>query len=109
MLATIFRSSDGLRFWIDAGSSTRGQGREGEVAGSCGLPNAIRQQTRGDHVTQLSRAAHLRERGSGGPVRWGAIDVNVVVYTEPALGEGRGQGELDRTLGEAAGKVKNWP
>ena len=42
-------------------------------------------------------------------VRWGAIDVNIVVYTEPALGEGRGQGELDRTLGDAAGAVKSWP
>jgi hypothetical protein len=42
-------------------------------------------------------------------VRWGAVDVNIVVSNEPALGEGSGQNELDGALSRAAGAVKNWP
>ncbi len=42
-------------------------------------------------------------------VRWGAMDVNIVVHAEPALGEGRGQNELDSALGNAASAVKSWP
>jgi hypothetical protein len=41
-------------------------------------------------------------------VRWGELDVNIVVHAEPGLGEGRGQNELDSTLGNAAGAVKGW-
>jgi CubicO group peptidase (beta-lactamase class C family) len=41
--------------------------------------------------------------------RWGDMDVNVVAFNEPALGEGSGQNELDGALSSAAGKVKRWP
>ncbi|MGZ5903619.1 MAG: serine hydrolase domain-containing protein [Reyranella sp.] len=42
-------------------------------------------------------------------VRWGAVDVNIVLSNEPALGEGNGQNELDGALSRAAGAVKSWP
>jgi CubicO group peptidase (beta-lactamase class C family) len=42
-------------------------------------------------------------------VRWGAMDVNIVVSTEPALGKDGGQNELDGALNRAAGAVKSWP
>jgi CubicO group peptidase (beta-lactamase class C family) len=42
-------------------------------------------------------------------VRWGALDVNVVVHAEPGLDEGQGQNELDGALGDAASTVKSWP
>lgn len=51
----------------------------------------------------------LRASYSSFAVRWGDIDTNIVVHTEPALGEGGGQGELDRTLREAAHAVTRWP
>jgi CubicO group peptidase (beta-lactamase class C family) len=51
----------------------------------------------------------LRTSYSTFAVRWGAMDVNVVVSTEPALGEDGGQNELDGALSRAAGAVKSWP
>jgi len=51
----------------------------------------------------------LKTSYSSFAVRWGAIDVNIVVHTEPALGEGRGQNQLDGTLANAASAVKSWP
>jgi hypothetical protein len=35
--------------------------------------------------------------------------VNLVVSSEPALGEDDRQNELDGALGRAAGAVKRWP
>jgi hypothetical protein len=42
-------------------------------------------------------------------VRLGGIDVNMVVYVQPALGKGRAHGELDRGLADAARAVTSWP
>ncbi len=43
-------------------------------------------------------------------VRWGAIDVNVVVHMEPTLAGAGGAGnQLDGALGAAAHKVTRWP
>lgn len=41
-------------------------------------------------------------------VRLGEIDTNMTVHIAPRLGEGGGEGELDRTLGQAANAVTNW-
>jgi hypothetical protein len=35
--------------------------------------------------------------------------VNIVLFNEPALGEGNGRNELDGALSGAAGAVKSWP
>ncbi|MEA2816269.1 MAG: hypothetical protein QOI93_3966 [Rhodospirillaceae bacterium] len=53
--------------------------------------------------------APLKTSYSTFAVRWGAMDVNIVVSTEPALGEDDMQNELDGALGRAAGAVKRWP
>ena len=43
-------------------------------------------------------------------VRWGALDVNVVVHMEPTLaGEGGAGNQLNGALGAAARKVTRWP
>jgi CubicO group peptidase (beta-lactamase class C family) len=42
-------------------------------------------------------------------VRLGSIDVNIVVYVQPALRKGPAHGELDRGLAAAARAVTNWP
>ena len=42
-------------------------------------------------------------------VRLGAIDVNMVVYIEPAPQRGRAQGNLDQLLTQAARSVTRWP
>lgn len=42
-------------------------------------------------------------------VRLGESDVNMVVYLQPNVQQDRAQGELDRTLGEAARTVTRWP
>jgi CubicO group peptidase (beta-lactamase class C family) len=51
----------------------------------------------------------LRASYSSFAVRWGAMDVNIVVSNEPVLAEGKGQNELDGALNRAAGAVKSWP
>ena len=51
----------------------------------------------------------LKTSYSSFAVRWGDIDVNVVVHTEPALGKGGGHNQLDGTLASAASAVKSWP
>jgi len=52
----------------------------------------------------------LRASYSTFAVRWGAIDVNVVVHMEPKLaGEGAAGNQLDGALGAAAHKVTRWP
>ncbi len=42
-------------------------------------------------------------------VRLDGIDTNMVAHIAPRIGEGRGQGELDGSLGRAAQAVRNWP
>ena len=51
----------------------------------------------------------LKTSYSSFAVRWGDLDVNIVVHTEPALGKGGGQNQLDGALGNAASTVKSWP
>ena len=52
----------------------------------------------------------LRASYSTFAVRWGALDVNVVVHMEPMLaGEGGAGNQLDGALGAAARKVTRWP
>lgn len=41
-------------------------------------------------------------------VRMGPVDVNMVMYVQPALGKGPGRGEIDRALGDAARAVTDW-
>lgn len=41
-------------------------------------------------------------------VRMGPLDVNMVMYVQPALGKGPVRGEIDRALGDAARAVTDW-
>lgn len=41
-------------------------------------------------------------------VRMGPLDVNMVMYVQPALGKGPAHGEIDRALGDAARSVTDW-
>lgn len=61
-----------------------------------------------DGIEQAWRAWMVKN-GKKNAVRLGAIDVNMVVYVQPALGKGPAHGELDRGLSEAARAVRTWP
>jgi CubicO group peptidase (beta-lactamase class C family) len=41
-------------------------------------------------------------------VRMGPLDVNMVMYVQPALGKGPAHGAIDRALGDAARSVTDW-
>ena len=41
-------------------------------------------------------------------VRLGPLDVDMVMYVQPALGKGPARGEIDRALGDAARSVTDW-
>lgn len=41
-------------------------------------------------------------------VRWGGIDVNMVVYMTPDIGDGAVRSDLERVLADAAKTVKRW-
>lgn len=50
----------------------------------------------------------LRASYSTFAVRMGPLDVDMVMYVQPALGKGPARGEIDRALGDAARSVTDW-
>lgn len=50
----------------------------------------------------------LRASYSTYAVRMGPLDVDMVMYVQPALGKGPVHGEVDRALGDAARSVTDW-
>lgn len=55
-----------------------------------------------------ARDGPLHASYSAFAVRWGGIDVNMVTYMTPDVGDGAIRSDLERVLGESAKAVKRW-